>query len=169
MFAAHAALLPIFRRGLTLDGPWRSQYRFPFVSVGERGVFNTTPDLAVLGVEVRPIPQDDLAALLAQVRAVCADTALELSVLVSEAGVACDLDNPYLATLLQALRAFGAAPVLGKKLPGSSARFAPRGQGIVWGQSGIGPHAAGERHFVPSIEPYYRALAEFGRLLRGPA
>ena len=46
-----------------------------------------------------------------------------------------------------------------------SARFAPGGQGVVWGQTGIGPHAKGERHFIPSILPYYQTLTELGRLL----
>jgi len=52
----------------------------------------------------------------------------------------------------------GKEPVIGRKLAATSARFAPRGQGVVWGQSGVGPHAPDERHFIPSIDPYYRAL-----------
>ncbi len=55
-------------------------------------------------------------------------------------------------------------PRLGKKLPGTSARFAPGGQAVVWGQSGIGPHAKEERHYIPSIEPYYRSLTELAKL-----
>jgi len=31
-------------------------------------------------------------------------------------------------------------------------------QAVVWGQSRLGPHAKDERHFIPGIEPYYRAL-----------
>jgi acetylornithine deacetylase/succinyl-diaminopimelate desuccinylase-like protein len=63
------------------------------------------------------------------------------------------------AALLAAVRkTSGAEPVLGRKLAATSARFAPNGRGVVWGQTGLGPHAADERHFVPSIEPYYRAL-----------
>jgi hypothetical protein len=57
-------------------------------------------------------------------------------------------------------------PNLGKKLPGTSARFAPRGQGVVWGQSGVGPHAKNEAHYIPSIEPYYRSLNELAKLWR---
>jgi hypothetical protein len=37
---------------------------------------------------------------------------------------------------------------------------------VVWGQTGIGPHAAGERHYIPSIDPYYRALDAFAVELR---
>jgi acetylornithine deacetylase/succinyl-diaminopimelate desuccinylase-like protein len=80
-------------------------------------------------------------------------------VVAAENAVACDPGDPYVMELLKAIRqATGAEPVLGRKLAATSARFAPGGQGVVWGQSGIGPHAADERHFIPSIEPYYRAL-----------
>ena len=58
-------------------------------------------------------------------------------------------------------------PLIGKKLPGTSARFAPRGQGIVWGQTGLNPHAKEERHYIPSIMPYYDALNAFAEALRG--
>jgi hypothetical protein len=61
--------------------------------------------------------------------------------------------------LLASLRTISAAePKIGKKMAGTSARFAPAGQGVVWGQTGIGPHAKDERHYLPSIEPYYRVL-----------
>jgi hypothetical protein len=80
-----------------------------------------------------------------------------------ENGIVCDAGNPYLSELADVVRKLSKTePKLGRKLPGTSARFAPEGQGIVWGQSGIGPHAANERHFIPSILPYYQALAEFG-------
>jgi hypothetical protein len=53
---------------------------------------------------------------------------------------------------------------LGRKLPGTSARFAPRGQALVWEQSGIGPHARDEGHYIPSVLPYYNALNKFAKL-----
>ena len=40
----------------------------------------------------------------------------------------------------------------------------PDGQAVVWGQSGLGPHAKDERHYIPSIEPYYRSLNELAKL-----
>ncbi len=74
--------------------------------------------------------------------------------------MACAPDNPHLLNVLASVReATGVEPVVGRKLPGTSARFAPGGQAIVWGQTGIGPHAADERHYIPSIKPYYDALA----------
>jgi hypothetical protein len=84
---------------------------------------------------------------------------------VMENGVACSPENPALQALIEAVRtASGSEPKIGKKLPGTSARFAPGGQAVVWGQSGLGPHAKDERHFIPSIEPYYRALEELANL-----
>ncbi len=86
-----------------------------------------------------------------------------------ENGIACAPDNAYLLALIQAVRqASGEEPRLGRKLPGTSARFAPAGQGIVWGQSGLGPHAKDERHYIPSIQPYYDALIEFAKVLNNP-
>jgi len=164
LFLARNALSEIFQKSLTLkgEGGWQSQYRYPFVSVGEYGVYNITADKGVLGVEIRSIPQDDLNAIAAQVNDYCASVGLELSISVNEGGIACDPDNPYLLKLLSAVHtAYAQAPRIGKKLPGTSARFAPRGQGVVWGQTGIGPHAKDERHYIPSIEGYYRALVEY--------
>jgi hypothetical protein len=84
---------------------------------------------------------------------------------VMENGVACSPDNPALQALREAVRiASGSEPRIGRKLPGTSARFAPGGQAVVWGQTGIGPHAGDERHYIPSIEPYYRSLDELAKL-----
>jgi succinyl-diaminopimelate desuccinylase len=166
---ARATLIGILGKHLTLSSPdgWQSQAKFPFIQVGTPGIYNVTPDRGVLGVEVRPIPQDNLAALHQDVRAYCESQGLELQVSVMEDGIACDPDNPYLSLLLQAVRIeSGAEPKVGKKLPGTSARFAPAGQGVVWGQSGIGPHSAEERHYIPSILPYYQALQRYAVLLK---
>jgi acetylornithine deacetylase/succinyl-diaminopimelate desuccinylase-like protein len=169
LLEARQSLVGIFERGLTLqgEGGWQSQYRFPFVNAGLPGVYNITADHGVLGVEVRSIPQDSLGALEAAIRDYCEGAGLTLNVVAREDGVACDPRNPYLRHLLDAVCAAGGQPaVVGRKLPGTSARFAPGGQGVVWGQSGHAPHARDERHFVPSIEPYYRALGEFGKRAR---
>jgi hypothetical protein len=83
-----------------------------------------------------------------------------------EQGIICDAKNPYLTSLIDGLRLeSGKEPQIARKLPGTSARFAPNGQGVVWGQSGIGPHSADERHYIPSIEPYYQALGRFAEIL----
>ncbi len=84
---------------------------------------------------------------------------------VMENGVACDKQNPALLALIQSVKnASGEEPRIGRKLPGTSARFAPGGQAVVWGQTGIGPHAKDERHYIPSIEPYYKSLNELAKL-----
>jgi succinyl-diaminopimelate desuccinylase len=172
MLVARATITNILSRRLTLSSPdgWHSQVRFPFIQVGTPGVYNVTADMGVIGVEVRPIPQDDIQSLLLELAGFCDSQGFELKVNVKENGIACDPGNPYLEKLVEAVREVSSAePALGRKLPGTSARFAPGGQGVVWGQSGIGPHARGERHFIPSIEPYCRALSRFGSLLIGSA
>jgi succinyl-diaminopimelate desuccinylase len=167
LIAARTAFSEIFTRHLTLqsaDG-WQSQAKFPFINVGTPGVYNVTAGEGILGVEIRPIPGDDVAGLRLQVEEYCAANSLELCMNVMESGVACSPDNPALNALIDSVKvASGSEPRIGKKLPGTSARFAPGGQAVVWGQSGIGPHAKDERHYIPSIEPYYRSLNELAKL-----
>jgi acetylornithine deacetylase/succinyl-diaminopimelate desuccinylase-like protein/gamma-glutamyl:cysteine ligase YbdK (ATP-grasp superfamily) len=168
LIAARSALNEIFAKHLTLkssDG-WQSQAKFPFINVGKPGVYNVTAGEGILGVEIRSIPQDDIFKLKDDVSAYCETNGLEANFSVMENGVACDLNNPALKVLIAAVKqaSGGVDPKLGKKLPGTSARFAPGGQGVVWGQSGLGPHAKDERHFIPSIEPYYKALNELSKL-----
>ncbi|MFM8424461.1 MAG: M20 family metallopeptidase, partial [Chloroflexota bacterium] len=168
LIAARSALNDMFAKHLTLkatDG-WQSQAKFPFISVGTPGVYNVTAAEGVLGVEIRPIPQDDVEGLKSKVEAYCAENGLEAKFTVMENGVACDPNNPALKALIEAVRQAGAGeePRIGKKLPGTSARFAPGGQAVVWGQSGVGPHAKNEAHFIPSIEPYYKSLNELSKL-----
>jgi succinyl-diaminopimelate desuccinylase len=155
-----------FNRHLTLtsmDG-WETSARFPYLNVGEAGVYNITAGRGVLGVEVRPIPGDDLEALVTEVETLCRELGLEVSIEVKEAGVRCPPDNPHLAQLVAAVESVsGAEAVIGRKKPGSSARFAPGGNQVVWGQTGIGPHSREERHYIPSIEPYLQVLDEFAK------
>jgi acetylornithine deacetylase/succinyl-diaminopimelate desuccinylase-like protein len=182
LIAARSALNEIFSKSLTLkseDG-WQSQAKFPFISVGTPGVYNITAGEGILGVEIRPIPQDDVESLRSMVEEYCKANGLELCLNVMENGVACSPDNPALKALIEAVRNSMSSlpkehrdgvsgveahqPRLGKKLPGTSARFAPGGQAVVWGQSGVGPHAKDEKHYIPSIEPYYRSLNELAKL-----
>jgi acetylornithine deacetylase/succinyl-diaminopimelate desuccinylase-like protein len=128
-------------------------------------VFNLTADRASLGIEVRSLPDDSLGGLVGFLRSLADAEGFELELLSCEDGVRCDPANPFAQHLLQAVReTSGRKPVVGRKLHATSARFAPNGQGIVWGQSGMAPHAAGERHYLPSILPYFRALTRFGEL-----
>ena len=165
---ARTALNEIFAKHLTLkaaDG-WQSQAKFPFINVGTVGVYNVTAAEGILGVEIRPIPQDDTSALRSEVEAYCAENGLDAKFTVMENGVACDKDNPALLALIEAVKqaSGGQDARIGRKLPGTSARFAPGGQAVVWGQSGVGPHAKNEAHYIPSIEPYYRSLNELAKL-----
>jgi succinyl-diaminopimelate desuccinylase len=167
LIAARSALSEIFAKHLTLkssDG-WQSQAKFPFINVGTTGVYNVTAAEGILGVEIRPIPQDDTFKMKDEILAYCEANGLELRMNVMENGVACDKQNPALLALIQAVKnVSGEEPRIGRKLPGTSARFAPGGQAVVWGQTGIGPHAKEERHYIPSIEPYYKSLNELAKL-----
>ncbi len=168
LIMARSALNEIFAKHLTLkaaDG-WQSQAKFPFINVGTPGVYNVTAAEGILGVEIRPIPQDDVEGLKSNVEAYCAENNLEAKFSVMENGVACDANNPALKALIEAVKqaSGGEEARIGRKLPGTSARFAPGGQAVVWGQSGVGPHAKDERHYIPSIEPYYRSLNELAKL-----
>ncbi len=167
LIAARSVLNEIFAQYLTLKSPdgWQSQVKFPFIHVGTPGVYNVTAGEGILGAEIRPIPGDDVEGLKSKVEEYCLANGLELCMNVMENGVACDPDNPALKALIEAVKRAGETePRIGRKLPGTSARFAPGGQAVVWGQSGLGPHAKDERHFIPSIEPYYRSLNELGRI-----
>jgi succinyl-diaminopimelate desuccinylase len=161
-----AVLGAVFKRHLTvssLDG-WETTTRFPFLSVGEPGVYNITAGEGVLGIEIRPVPGDDLEGLVAEIESLCRELGLESNLELMEPGVACPPGNPHLARLLEAVAEVSGKPAhVGKKKPGSSARFAPGGQQVVWGQSGIGPHSRDERHFIPSIEPYLEVLDAFAK------
>ena len=170
LIAARSALNEIFANHLTLKSPdgWQSQAKFPFISVGTPGVYNVTAGEGILGVEIRLIPQDDVVGLKSAVETYCAENDLEASFSVMENGVACDPNNPALKALIEAVKqaSGGEEARIGRKLPGTSARFAPGGQAVVWGQSGVGPHAKNEAHYIPSIEPYYRSLNELATLWR---
>ncbi len=163
-------LSSVFRRHLTLsslDG-WESAARFPFLNVGEPGVYNITAGEGHLGLELRSIPEDDLWPMREEISGLCRELDIEVDFEVMEAGVACPLDNPHLVRLITSVEAVSGRPaVIGKKKPGSSARFAPGGNAVIWGQSGIGPHSKEERHFIPSIEPYLAVLDEFGKRSAG--
>jgi succinyl-diaminopimelate desuccinylase len=168
LLKARQDLTSILKQQLTLESNdgWKSQVRFPFIQVGTPGIYNITPDMGLLGVEVRSIPQDRLRPLRATIQDFCDQNELQLMVSVMEDGVACDPQNQFLQALIHSVeKVSGSSARIGKKLPGTSARFAPQAQGIVWGQSGIGPHSNAERHHIPSIQPYYTALVEFGRQL----
>ncbi len=168
LIGARNKLKALAEEYLTLDSAdgWKSQIRFPFIQVGTPDVYNITADYGVLGVEIRSIPQDDLESLLSEAQEFCNEQGLEMRVGAMEGGIACDPENPYLLKLIGAVElASGEKARIGRKLPGTSARFAPDGQGVVWGQSGVGPHSSQERHYIPSIKPYYDALNAYGKLL----
>ena len=168
LLAARMEVESILNKRLTLNSPdgWKSQVRFPYIQVGVPGIYNVTADLGLFGVEIRPIPQDDISALQAELGEYCTKQELTLNLSAKENGIVCDPANPYLKALLKSVKQVsGQDPRLGRKLPATSARFAPGGQGLVWGQTGIGPHSQDERHYLPSILPFYQVLQAWGEEL----
>ncbi|HWS23302.1 MAG TPA: M20/M25/M40 family metallo-hydrolase [Anaerolineales bacterium] len=166
---ARTYLSDLFKHKLTLQGTdgWQSQAKFPFIHVGAPGVYNITADEGVLGIEIRPIPEDDVHSLRAEVEKYCLENGLSVEFSVYDPGVACDPKNPDLVALIDAVRKTSMdEPRIGKKLAGTSARFAPGGQAVVWGQTGIGPHSKIEKHYIPSIFPYYQCLEQFSKELK---
>jgi succinyl-diaminopimelate desuccinylase len=168
LIEAREAIGRLLEERLTLrsgDG-WCSAARFPFLVCGEGGVYNVTPAEARLGLEVRPIPEDGMEGFLEALRALCAERGLEVAVDVMEGGVACPPGDVHLKALVDAAAEVqGGPPRMGRKLAGTSARFAPGGRAVVWGQTGVGPHSRREGHFIPSIAPYLKILDAFGRRL----
>ena len=168
LILARTKIQELGEKYFTLSSPdgWKTQLRFPFIQVGTPDVYNITADYGILGIEIRSIPQDDLAGLIDDVRVYCKEVGLEIRLGAMEGGIACDPENPSLKELIAAVeRVSGEKATIGRKLPGTSARFAPNGQGVIWGQSGVGPHSNEERHYIPSIKPYYEILEVFGDLL----
>ncbi len=170
--AYHAALARA-QQHFTLHDPsgagWVTQIRFPFFLVGQEGLYNITPARGVLGIEVRSIPEDEMAPFVADLEAYAREVGLRLVAESVTDGVAVDLANPYYQALVAATaEAWGRDAGTCRKRPASSIRYVPRDRGVVWGQSGWGPHRADERHYIPSIRPYYDALNAYARwLVRG--
>jgi succinyl-diaminopimelate desuccinylase len=170
LIQARQNLHALMEERLTLHSPdgWQTGARFPFFAYGEPGVYNVTPGEGILGLEIRPIPEDSLDSFVYALQEYCQANDMEVLTEVMEAGVACPAENPHLQALFDAAaEVSGKRPQPANKLAGTSARFAPGGNAVVWGQSGIGPHSRHERHFIPSIEPYLRILGAFARRLAG--
>lgn len=172
LFDFRQKMIELFQQSLTLSSPdrWNSQFQIPFVRIGEEGLYNVSPEFAIMGVEVRPIPEENVDELVRNLQDLCRQNDLELHLKVCEKGIRCNADNPYLQNLIEAYQdVAGESPRIGKKLPATSARFAPQGQGIVWGQSGVDPHGYNEKHYLPSIKPYYDVLTAFAKRLESQA
>ena len=103
--SARAEVESTLNKRLTMNSPdgRKSQVRFPFMQVGVPGIYNVTADLGLFGVEVRPIPQDDISSLLEGLGEYCVKLELVLNIPVKENGFACDPANPYVKALLKSV------------------------------------------------------------------
>ncbi|NPA05852.1 MAG: M20 family metallopeptidase [Chloroflexi bacterium] len=145
---------------------WVTQLRFPFMLVGDEGLYNITPSRGVLGIEVRSIPEDPMQDFVNDLATYAREMGLTFIPETITEGTAVDPTNPYYQALVAAVTEVrGEPPETCRKRPASSIRYAPKDRGVVWGQSGWGPHRADERHYIPSIRPYYDALQAYGQRL----
>ena len=140
LLLARAGITGILGNHLTLSSPggWQSQVKFPYIQIGVPGIYNISADRGLLGVEIRPIPQDDLLALRQELLDYCKSLDLEISFSTFEAGVICSAENPYLAQLIRAV-----GSVSGTQAPNrAQAGWDQRPFRSCWPGSGVGP----ERH-----------------------
>ena len=103
LIAARMALNEIFAKHLTLkseDG-WQSQAKFPFINAAPRRIQHHRRGRN-FGLEIRPIPQDDVVALNPRSKSIALKMDLKLKFSVMENGVACDPNNPALKALIEA-------------------------------------------------------------------
>lgn len=145
------------------EGSWKTSFMLSYFKSGEIGNFNTTPERAEAGIEIRPIPEDDFDALINGIYDEAERLSIDCEFVNQERGISTAPSHPFVARVLKAISTIdgkGESEYLGNgKLPGTQARFAPHGCAqIVFGQSGIGPHSKNEAHYIPSIIPYYRVL-----------
>lgn len=147
------------------DPAWRSQFVLSYLLSGEPENFNTSPENAVAGFEIRGIPEDNISNAIASLLSKADDLEVKYIIFNNEPGISSSPAHPLIIKLLgSASSVFGGDPPdhLGSgKVHGSQARFAPEGCAqVVFGQSGVGPHTANEKHYIPSIIPYYKVLTE---------
>ena len=149
----------------SLKSDWMTTFVIPYLKSGEIDNFNTMPKRAEAGLEIRPIPEDDIQPLLNRMEKEADELGINYSYVNCEQGIKTSVEDSRVKTLLEIIgNVYGgsSADHLGTgKLPGTQARFAPEGcAAIVFGQSGIGPHSDNEAHYIPSIMPYYKILEQ---------
>ncbi len=158
LIEARGDLQRILGEALTLkagDG-WVTGMRFPFMTCGESGIYNITPSEGVLGIEVRPIPEDSAEDLLSTLHAYCGERGLDLEMEVTEGGVACPMGNRHLGHLIDAARRVSGARAQDRQEAGRHlGALRPRRQ-----RRRLGP----ERHRPPqqaraALHPQHRAVS----------
>jgi len=147
------------------DSAWRSQFLLSYLLSGEPENFNTSPEKAVGGFEIRGIPEDNISGAIESMLSKAEELDVKYTFFNNEPGISTSPSHPLVEKLLDAAASvFGGAPAdhLGSgKVHGSQARFAPKGCAqVVFGQAGAGPHTANEKHYIPSIIPYYNVLTK---------
>lgn len=148
------------------DKDWFTSCVTSFFFAGEEDNFNTTPEQAVVGLEIRPTPEYDISKIISFIESQAPILNLDFHFINNERGILTRADNTYVQELLSTIAEINGGELqnyLGKgKLPATQARFVPAHcPCVIFGQSGIGPHTPYEKHYVPSILPYYKILNRF--------
>ncbi|MDX1437712.1 MAG: M20/M25/M40 family metallo-hydrolase, partial [Anaerolineales bacterium] len=96
--AARQAVIELAEDYLTLysDDGWFTLLRFPYFLVGEENVYNITAHRGSLGVEIRPIPQDDVSSFIQEVKNYAQANRLIVEDELIHPGIACSPSNPFL-------------------------------------------------------------------------
>ena len=161
LFAVHRAIEEAL--GPQPAQPWHTQFQVCYINAGDKTNFNITTTHAEAGFELRPAdPRHNVLAREVIAR-VATEIGVEVTWLLDVPPVFTAPGDPRLQRVLRAAAEATGVPadkLLGPgKTAGTQARFAPPGcAALVWGEAGVGPHAAHEAHYIPSIRPYYDAL-----------
>jgi len=142
---------------------WKTTLQLSYVSAGIERNFNIAAREASAGIEIRPAFDEHTDAVRRIAKQAASALGLDVTYVNNESAVSVDPTDPRVRRIVDAAAAATGATadelVGAGKLPATQARFAPEGCApIVWGQSGVGPHAPDEAHYLPSVLPYYDAL-----------
>jgi len=165
---AISALLTLYREledalATSEPGPWRTTSGLSYVFGGVEGNFNISARRAVAGFEARPAFAADTRTIRQVIGTRAPELGIEARYRSCEDSVEVDQADARVQRIVAAASAISGVPpadLLGTgKLAGTQARFAPPGCApVVWGQAGVGPHAAHEAHYLPSVLPWYEML-----------
>ena len=125
---------------------WKTTLQLSYISAGIQQNFNIAAREASAGIEIRPAFDEHTDAVRRIVRESAPTWGLDVKYVNNESAVSVDPADPRVRRIVEAASAatgVDAEALIGAgKLPATQARFAPAGcAAIVWGQSGVGPHA----------------------------
>jgi succinyl-diaminopimelate desuccinylase len=140
----------------------------PSISLGRvlgGDAFNKVPDCCVIDVDIRYLPGQDQKALLRDIEAI-PDTKVE--VMLHRAPAVVERDNPFVATLAEAIGHDAGPEAISVGRDGASdiVSWLDAGvPGVEFGPIGAGHHGPEEWVSIASLERYRRALVDFANAI----